>query len=211
MDTLLILVLLTNFRLLATSRLTVCIRWVAAQGLLLGLLPLCSGNMKMIWSITALLSIVTILLKAVVFPWLLFRALHETNARREIEPYVGYNLSLLVGLGMLGLSLWLSSHLPLPVEMVSPLALPVAVFSMLVGSFLICARKKAITQVLGYLVMENGIYTFGAVAAHESPMLVELGMLLDLFVAVFVMGIAICHIARSFDHIDTNRLVKLRD
>jgi hydrogenase-4 component E len=66
-------------------------------------------------------------------------------------------------------------------------------------------------QVLGYLVMENGIYTFGVGLVQGTPMLVELAILLDVFVGVFVMGIAIFHISRAFDHIDTERLRALRD
>jgi hydrogenase-4 component E len=88
---------------------------------------------------------------------------------------------------------------------------PVALFTSLVGLFVIISRRKALTQVLGYLVLENGIYTFGVGLVQNTPMLVELGVLLDVFVAVFVMGIAIFHINRQFDHIDTDRMVLLKD
>ena len=64
---------------------------------------------------------------------------------------------------------------------------------------------------LGFLVMENGIYAFGVGLVLESPLLVELGVLLDVFVAVLVMGIIIFHISREFDHIDTHELSTLRD
>ena len=66
-------------------------------------------------------------------------------------------------------------------------------------------------QTLGYLAMENGIYAFGLAFAVEEPLLVEMGVLLDVFVGVFVMGIAIHHISREFDHIDTDRLSELKD
>jgi hydrogenase-4 component E len=88
---------------------------------------------------------------------------------------------------------------------------PVALFTMVVGLFLIVSRRQALMQVLGYLAMENGIYTFGVGLVQDTPMLVELGVLLDVFVAVFVMGIAIFHISREFDHIDTERLRTLKD
>jgi hydrogenase-4 component E len=78
------------------------------------------------------------------------------------------------------------------------------------GLFLIIARKKALTQILGYLVLENGIYTFGAALTEHQPVLIELGILLDIFAAVLVMGIAIFHINREFDHIDTDKLSGLR-
>jgi hydrogenase-4 component E len=88
---------------------------------------------------------------------------------------------------------------------------PVALFTSLAGLFLIVSRKKALTQVLGYLVLENGIYAFGVGVVQGTPMLVELGVLLDVFVAVFVMGITIFHINRQFDHIDTDQLATLKD
>jgi hydrogenase-4 component E len=210
MNTLLILVLLTNLRLLASSRLGSCIRWVAGQGVLLGFLAVMANPVGLTYE-TAVLAAGAVLLKAGVFPWLLFRALRQAEVRREVEPYVGFNMSLLIGLAMLGISFWLGGRLPLSGLVTSPLLVPVAFFSMLVGLFLIVSRKKAITQVLGYLVMENGIYVFGVGVVHEAPMFVELGILLDLFVAVFVMGIAIFHIAQDFDHIDTDRLARLKD
>ena len=92
-----------------------------------------------------------------------------------------------------------------------PLVVPVAIFMMLAGLFLIVSRKKALTQVIGYLVVENGIYAFGVAIMHEAPFLVEIGVLLDAFVAVFIMGIILFHINREFDHIDTDRLITLKD
>jgi hydrogenase-4 component E len=88
---------------------------------------------------------------------------------------------------------------------------PVAFFTILVGLFGIVARRKAVTQVLGYLVLENGIFAFGAVALRKAQFLVEMGILLDVFVAVFVMGIAIFRINHEFDHIDADRLAQLKE
>jgi len=77
---------------------------------------------------------------------------------------------------------------------------------MFTGLYLLIMRRKAVTQVLGYLVLENGIYLFGVAAVSEIPLLIEAGLLLDVFVAVFVMGIAIYQINREFNHIDTDKL-----
>jgi hydrogenase-4 component E len=142
---------------------------------------------------------------------MLFRALREAKVRREVEPFVGYTMSLLAAAVMLAVSLWVGARLPLPTSASSTLLLPVALFNILVGLFIIVSRRKALMQVLGYLVMENGIYAIGVALAHEAPLLVELGNLLDIFLAVFVMGIAIFHINREFDHIDTDRLATLKD
>jgi hydrogenase-4 component E len=89
--------------------------------------------------------------------------------------------------------------------------MPGALFTTLTGLMMIISRKNALTQVAGYLVMENGIYAFGVILAVEEPLLVEMGVLLDVFVAVFVMGITVYQISREFDHIDTDRLSELKD
>jgi hydrogenase-4 component E len=88
---------------------------------------------------------------------------------------------------------------------------PLALSTILIGLFVVISRIKALSQVLGFLILENGIYAFGAALLLEQPLVVELGVLLDVFVAVFVMGIAIFHISREFDHIDTDALDQLAD
>lgn len=209
-DAIIVLLILTNLRLVASSRIASCIHVVAVQGVLLGVLPLMAGADHVTLRACAL-SGVTVLLKGVFFPWLLLRALHAANIRREMEPLVGYTTSLLIGGVLLGLAMWLGSQLPLPVPAESPLVAPLAMFNIMIGIFAIVSRRKALTQVLGYLVMENGIYAFGLAFALSEPFLVELGILLDAFMAVFVMGITIFHISREFDHMDTDRLSALKD
>jgi len=210
-DAILVGLILTSFVLLGSSRFGSCIRVVAFQGVLLGGLTLAAHADEP--SLRAsLLALASTGLKGVAFPWLLSRALRDADVRREVEPLVGYGPSVLMGLVGLAGALWLASRLPPPsVTVSSSLLVPVALFTMLAGLFLIVSRRQALMQVLGYLVMENGIYTFGVGLVQDTPMLVELGVLLDVFVAVFVMGIAIFHISREFDHIDTERLRTLKD
>jgi len=208
-DMLLVCLILTTFKLLASSRLDACVRAVAAQGVGLGLLTLAAHKGALSLHIVAL-AFGSMAVKGFVFPWLLFLALREAKVRREVEPYVGYTLSILSGLFALGVSLWIGSRLHLATESFSKLALPSALFTVLAGLFVIVARRKAVMQVLGFLVLENGIYSFGVARVGDMPFLVELGVLLDLLVAVFVMGITIYHINREFDHIDTDRLDSLK-
>jgi hydrogenase-4 component E len=153
----------------------------------------------------------SIVLKGVVFPWLLFRALREANIRKEVEPIGGYPLSLMMGVVMFAMSFWLSKRLLYANPLVSPVAAPVSFATFFTGVFIIISRMKAITQVIGYLILENGIFLFGAVFLGGQSLLVELAILLDIFVAVFVMGITIFHISREFDHIDTQKLSELKD
>jgi hydrogenase-4 component E len=208
-DTVLVLLMLTNLALLGSSRLRACVRFTAMQGILLGALTVFSRWDDLSVRVV-LLGIVSTGVKGIVFPWFLFRALRETGAQREVEPFVGYSPSLLAGVLFLGVSMWLGWRLPMPGRASGTLVLSAAFFSILTGLFLIIGRKKALMQVLGYLVMENGIYAFGIALSREMSVLIELGVLLDVLVAVFVMGIAIYHINREFDHIDADRLKTLK-
>ena len=209
-ESILIFLVLTDLVLLGSSRLRNAIRIVAAQGVALGLLPLLAHGHGALWP-ALLLGAGSAGIKGLVFPALMNRALRETNASREIEPFVGYILSLLIGVGGLAVSFGFGSRLPLPWAAPSSLLVPAGLFTMWTGLFLIMARRKAITQVLGYIVMENRIFTLGMVLVEAMPLLVELGVLLDIFVAVFVMGIIVFQINREFDHIDSDQLSALKE
>jgi hydrogenase-4 component E len=89
--------------------------------------------------------------------------------------------------------------------------IPASFATVLTGFLILTCRRKAITQVLGYLILENGVFIFGMLLLQAMPFLVEVGVLLDLFVAIFVMGIMINHISREFSSISTDRLSTLRE
>jgi hydrogenase-4 component E len=206
----LVLVVLTNLKLLGSSRLGSSIRVVAAQGVVLGLLPVLAHTQELSVRL-AVLAMGGVALKGIVFPRLLFRAVREAEVTREIQPYVGYVSSLIAGVVLLSVAFWMCTRLAIPESIASAWLAPVALFSIFSGLFLIVSRKRAVSQALGFLVLENGIYAFGVGVAPRTSLLVEAGVLLDVFVAVFVMGITIFHINREFDHIDTNRLSALKD
>jgi len=209
-ELLLILVVLVDLYALAASRLGALIRTVALQGIVLGIVPLVADPSELTLR-SALLALLSLALKGVVFPILLFRATREEAVRREVAPYVGYSVSLLIGAVLIGASFIAGSRLPLPFPAISPLLVPVALATALIGLFIIVSRRKAATQVLGYLVLENGIFVFGLTLSGKMPWLVEMGVLLDVFIGVFVMGIALHHLHREFDSIDVDRLTTLRD
>ncbi len=201
--------LLSCFALLGTSRIGACIRWLSLQGIMFGLVPLIVPDDN--FSLRAvLLSAGNIALKGVVFPWLLLGIRARADFSREVDPFVGYIASILFGILALGLSVWLGLEMK-PALARAPFAMLVtSIFLILVGLFLIISRKKALMQVIGYLVLENGIFLFGVITVVGTPLLVELGVLLDAFVGVFVMGIAIFHINREFGSMDIDRLTALR-
>ncbi|HLH76029.1 MAG TPA: hypothetical protein VKV28_04395 [Candidatus Binataceae bacterium] len=209
-NSMLVLLILTGFTLLGSSRLVACIRAIAVQGLILGLLAISLQDGDLSAS-GLLLPVLTATVKGLLLPGLLFRAMREADTVREVEPLISYNLSLIAGAASLALALWLGQRLQLPNQPLSLLLVPAALFTSVVGLIVIMSRRKALTQVLGYLALENGVYAFGTAATLRLPVLVELGILLDVFVGVLVMGIAIFHISREFDHIDTDKLVALTD
>jgi hydrogenase-4 component E len=199
-----VLLILLNFRLLGTSRLAAGIQTAALQAVVLGVLPILANP-----SISAQLIVVLVIatiLKAGVLPWLIRRSAREASVQSEVDPILGFTTSLLVGVGLFAACISIANRLHMPAEVKSGFLVPVALFTVFCGLFLIIFRRKAVTQVLGYLVMENGIFLFGMAFAVHEAFLVEMGVLLDVFAAVFVMGIAIYHISREFDHVDTDRM-----
>jgi len=205
------LLVITDLLLLGSSRLRSCITVAALQGAVVSLLPvLLHGDEGWVraWSLT----VGSMFLKGGVFPWLLRRVLRESGVRREVEPFVGHTLSVMVGVAALAFAVWVDARLALPASAAghAPLLVPAGLATLLVGLFLIVSRRTAVTQVLGYLVVENGIYAIGVALVGGVPLLVELGVLMDIFVAVFIMSIAAYHISREFDHIDVDQLDRLR-
>ncbi len=210
LELLLILVLITNFYLLGASPLGAAIRMAGMQGVLLAGLPLLA-NAQNLSPHLFFLAAGSLLVKGILIPRLLLWALRDVSMRREVRPYLGFTSSLAFGVLCLAASFWLSSLILFPFSTGSRLLFPTALFMFLCGFFLIIARKKALSQVIGYLVMENGIFVFATALAAEQPLVVEMGVLLDLLVGVFVMGIAVYHINQEFDHIDSEALDILRD
>jgi hydrogenase-4 component E len=204
----LLLVMLLDFAVLGTTRLSTCIRALALQGLLLGALPLLLAST--LSAHVVVLAFGTVAVKAIALPWFLRWAIREASVRREVEPLVGFIASLLLGAVAVGLAFAVAGRLPLP-ELRTELLVPVSLATVIIGFIVLITRRKAVTQVVGYLMLENGIYLFGLTQAESVPFLLELGVLLDVFVGVFIMGIVVFHINREFDSLDSARLTELSD
>jgi hydrogenase-4 component E len=206
---LLVVVLLFNLFLLGTSRLQAVVNASAGQGVILGVLTLCVHEGFSTWMV--LITIGTILVKGVLIPGMLLRAIRDAAIRREIEPFIGFLPCLLLGALGTGASLVFARTLPLAKEHVGSLLVPAAMATVWTGFLVLTTRRKAINQVVGYLVLENGIYIMGLTLLHAMPFMVEMGVLLDLFVGIFVMGIILNHIRREFSSLDTAHLSALKE
>ena len=210
-DLLFVLLLVLDLFVLASSRLRAGIRAVAAQGALLALLPVVlAGDADRVGHVAAL-ALGALAVKGVGIPWLLSRATRESTVRREQAPLLGFVPTLVLGaLGQVA-AIWFTSDLPLPVPGLHPLLVPTAVATVWSGLLLIVTRRKAVAQVLGFLVLENGVFVVGLLLSGFMPAMVEVGVLLDLFAAVFVMGLVMFDIQRAFGSLDTEKLAALED
>ncbi len=205
---LLLAVILINFYTLGSARLVACIRVVALQGALLALLPLATHGFS---GHALLLGAGALLFKGLFIPWLLLRAIREIRIRREVEPYIGFVSTLTLGALVTAGAFLFADFLPLAAEHREGLFVQTSLATMFSGFLLLITRRKAITQVLGYLMLENGIFIFAVLLSAAMPMMVEAGVLLDLLVGVFVMGIVMNQISREFSTLNTERLTALKE
>ena len=208
-DPFLVLVLLINLVVLGSSRLRAVINASAIQGVILGALAALAHRHSGVapWLVGG----AAIVVKGVVIPRLLFKAMRDVAIHREVEPLIGFIPSLLLGALGTGIAVVFSQTLPLADAHKGSLLLPSSFATVLTGFIVLTTRRKAITQVVGYLLLENGIFIMGLTLLEAMPFLVEVGVLLDLFVGIFVMGIIINHISREFSSLDTARLRSLKE
>ncbi len=198
-----------NLLALGSSRLPSVIRAVAVQGMVLGVMPpLIETHFD--WRV-AFVAVVTVGVKGFFIPSLLSRAMRSANIDREVEPFIGFVPSLLLGAAGTIAAVAGGRALPLLQEHAGTLLVPGALACVLTGFVLLIGRAKAISQVCGYLILENGIYLFGLLLIRATPLLVESGILLDLTVGIFVIGIIVDRIQRAFDSLDTRKLTVLRE
>ena len=212
-EIILAIILLTDIVLVASSRLFHCIKITAIQGIAVGLLPLVIWD----WSASSphlalwVTSIINAAIKGVLLPMLLARAMRHSAIKRELEPLIGYAASVFIMLIVIVASFWCGRLMHTQANAVASFSTPVALSTIGAGLFMIISRRKAITQVLGFLMFENGISIFGIGIGIEYGFIIELGILLDVLVLVFIMGITVFNINREFSHIDSDRLNQLGD
>ncbi|PTX90825.1 hydrogenase [Opitutus sp. ER46] len=198
-----------NLIALGIGRVPSLITAVAIQGIALGVMPFLIE--EHVGLLVGSVAVGTIVVKGFVIPTLLRRAMRTANVDREVEPSIGFVPSLLLGAGGTIAAVAFAHTLPLLPEHAGSLLVPGAGACVLTGFVLLIGRSTAISQVCGYLILENGIYLFGLLLIHATPLLVEAGILLDITVGVFVIGIIVDRIQRAFDSLDTRKLTVLRE
>ena len=202
----LMLIVFLGIIILGNNRLRTMIQLFALQSFILSITPLLIHPGVHAVS----MMVITIILKVFLMPSLLFWAIRHVSIRWEVQPLIGYGKTLMLGGFLIGVAFLISSKLDLPLKATSNLLVPSAFSIVMIGFLLLVSRFKAITQVIGYLVMENGIYLFALLLLEKTPLLVEMGILLDIFVGVLVMGIVVNHINQEFGSASTLNLTNLK-
>lgn len=150
------------------------------------------------------------LFKGLGIPWLLRRMERRFGTERELAPYVNTATSLVIA----GLLVLLAGAITRPVMAASRLptraAMPLAMGLVLVSLFVLISRKRALTQVVGFLMLENGIALLAVLGTYGIPLLVELGVFLDLLLGFMVMQIFVYRIHETFESLDVEQLSRLR-
>ncbi|MDE1919950.1 MAG: hydrogenase [Candidatus Omnitrophica bacterium] len=210
LDISLIVIILSGIVLLGSSRIGTIIQLFAFQSLVLSSIPLQVDRAGLNWHVLTI-AFGTLIVKVFVMPNFLFWAIRHVRLRREAPTILGYGKTMLLGGILVGMAFYISSKLTLPDRYFSRLFIPAAFSIFAIGLLLLVSRVKAITQVIGYLVMENGIFLFSMLLLDKTPFLIEMGILLDIFVAVLVMSIVINNITEDYEDTNTLNLTTLRD
>ena len=162
--------------------------------------------MLRLYGLTAVMAAV----KGIIVPWLLLKAMREADVPRQIDPIGGLTPTLIVAAIGTALAIIFSKNLTHEGQS-GGMVVPTALATVFAGFLLLSLRREVLTQVIGYLVLENGIFIFGLLLVTAIPIMVELGVLLDLFVGVFVMGILVNHVSRALPSASTEHMTTLRE
>ncbi len=212
-DILLALLFLSILLSLASNRLMELVKIMAFQGVIVSIMPLALEHGYQFGFVSLAFFLVMLLIKGCVMPLALYFAVKKVSNLREVEPYIGYHASIFTGLVLVMVAGFVAHRLAPYMPPSHGMLLPAALTTIGAGFFLMMSRHKAITQVIGYLMLENGIYLAGTALASEthSQYMLEFGVLLDLLAGVMIMGIILYRISRAFDDMDTGMLHNLKD
>jgi len=204
------LMLLLAFGMLAQRRILTLIHLFAMQGAVLTantfVVALSTAQVHLYYS-----AVLTFVLKVVVLPWILHRLIDRLNIRWDVETLLNIPTIMLVGIVVVILSFNLALPISELAGTVNRSTLGIAMAAVLLAMLMMITRRKAVPQVIGFLAMENGLFFAATSATYGMPMIVELGIALDVLVGTFIFGIFFFHIRETFDSLDIHHLEKLKE
>jgi hydrogenase-4 component E len=202
--------LLLAFAMLSQRRILSLINLFAAQGVVLflatALVGALTGQSHLYWSAG-----VTLVLKVLVLPWILHRLIRRLNVKWDVETLLNIPTTMLVGIVLVILAFNVAAPISQLAGTVTRSTLGIALASVLLSFLMMITRSKAVPQVVGFLSMENGLFFAATAAVYGMPMVVELGIALDVLVAAFILGVFIFQIRERFDSVDTRHLENLKE
>lgn len=207
-DVLLITFIITLFYLAIANRIMSYLKVLAFQGVLLFVvvfLQLSEINPLNL----ALILLETIVFKSVAVPLFMAHVLRRNNITREAEPYLPNFISLIITTIIVVITILLANSVK--DTQLDKIFFVVALSSLFTGLYFIATRRKIITHVIGYLIIENGVFVLSLAVGNEMPMLVNLGIMLDIFASVLILGIFLNKIGDVFKDVDVSQLSSLKD
>ena len=210
LDTCAALLLLLSFAMLSQRRVVTLVNLYALQGAVLAaatlLLAWRTGEEHLYVS-----AALTLVLKVAFLPWLLHRLIRRLGVYWDTEPLLKVSGTMLAGLVIVVFAFSLAQPITRLASTDTRSAIGIAVSVVLLAFLMMITRRKAMSQVVGFLSMENGVF-FGAMSAsYGMPMVVELGVALDVLVAVLVLGVFFFQIRERFDSLDLHHLETLKE
>jgi len=204
------LLLLTCFAILAQRRLSACVDLFALQSVFLAVTAALVAFLTGAYHIY-IAALLTIVIKAVILPRILKAVIERLNVTRELVLNINIPTSLLICGALVILAFYITQPIISLGFLLTQDSLAIALAIALIGFFTMIARKKAVTQVIGFLVIENGLFLGATAAAYGMPLIVELGVFFDVLVAGLIVGIYTHRLQDTFDSVDTTKLTALKE
>ena len=201
--------LVSAYLMVGQKALFTTIRLYGVQSLLLGIVSATIAVSESRHELFVMAAI-TVVLKAFLIPWFLMRVIDRVGIHREIEGFLNVPASLLMCVGLTIVGYRVSTGFPIGARHVSHHLIGVALSMLLIGLFLMVTRRKAITQILALLTIENAVFLVAVGVTTGMPLVVELGIAFDVILAVLVLGILVQRIVDRFESMDVSRLSKLK-
>ena len=194
----------------ATSRLAAHVNVLVLQGVLLFLICVLGMNEFSILNFL-FIAFETLLIKSVVIPTFLGGLIKRTKEYRDTEANIHHFYSLFIATVILFAGFLISDfHFP-AIKMINPIYFGVSIAVIIISLILITIKHKILTNVIEFITMENGIFLLSLSVAKEMPVIVNLGVLLDVFIAVFILGLLVNRINKEFDGLEVTQLSDLKD
>ena len=204
------LLLLIAFAMLTQRRILTLIHLFAWQGVALAastfIVAHSTGQTHLYFS-----AALTVLLKVMLIPWVLHRLIDQLNVKWDVETLINIPTTMLVGIGLAIFAFSLATPISQMASTLTRSTLGIAMASVLLSFLMMIVRRKAVPQVIGFLAMENGLFLAATSATYGMPLVVELGVALDVLVGTFIFGIFFFHIREQFDSLEIRHMEKLKE